>query len=354
MKMNKKIFIIIPKYKIGGAEKVMIALADELARYNLKIFFITLTKTKNIQFKNKINLIRLNSNRSITSVFKLTKLINKIKPQICLSTISHTNIILFFALKISHHKCNFFLRESNNIFESINNLNKIKKFFYLRLLKFCYKRSNLLSPSKNLSKEIKKKFSIINKVFYIPNPIISKKVITKKKKKFDFINIASLTTQKDHFTILKALKIAAAIDKKLKLIIVGEGILKKNILKFIRVNKLEQNIILKKFSNNFEVYLNQSKVFILSSKFEGYPNVLLDAVNYSLPIVSSNCKFGPSEILQNGKYGRLFKVGDYKELSKVLLNYKKLKIIPKKFLRRNSIKNIGKEYYDLFFKKINE
>lgn len=354
MKTVKKIFIIIPKYKIGGAEKVMIALANELAKYDLKIFFITLSKSKNIQFKKKINFIRLNSNRSITSVFKLTKLINKIKPQICFSTISHTNIILFFALKISRHKCNFFLRESNNVFESVKNLNRLKKFLYLRLLKFCYKRSNLLSPSKNLSKEIKKKFSIINKVFYIPNPIISKKVIAKEKKKFDFINTASLITQKDHFTILRALKNAIVINKNLKLVIVGEGILKKNILRFIKINKLEQNVILKKYTNNFEVYLNQSKIFILSSKFEGYPNVLLDAANHSLPIISTNCKFGPSEILQGGKYGRLFRVGDYKELSKVLLNYKGLKKIPKKFLKRNNIKNIGKEYYDLFFNKIDK
>lgn len=108
MKEDKKIFIIIPKNKVGGAEKVMIALANEFARYNLKIFFITLSKTKNIKFEKRINLIRLNSNRSLSSIFKLTKLINKIKPQICFSTISHTNIILFFALKISHHKCDFF------------------------------------------------------------------------------------------------------------------------------------------------------------------------------------------------------------------------------------------------------
>ncbi len=354
MKEYKKIFIIIPKYKVGGAEKVMIALANELARYNLKIFFITLSKTKNIKFKRKINFIRLSSNRSLSSIFKLTKLINKIKPQICFSTISHTNIILFFALKISSHKCNFFLRESNNIFESLKSFNIIKKFFYLQILKFCYKNSNLLSPSKELSAEIKKKFNINKKVYSIPNPIISQNNIISKKKKFDFINIASLTTQKDHFTILKALKIALQTHNKLKLLIIGEGKYKKKILNFIKNNKLRNNITLKKYNYNFEIYLRESKVFVLSSKFEGYPNVLLDAANHSLPIVSTNCKFGPSEILQNGKYGRLFKVGDYKELSKIFLRYKRLKKIPKKYLKRNNITSIGKEYYDLFFNKNNK
>ena len=105
-------------------------------------------------------------------------------------------------------------------------------------------------------------------------------------------------------------------------------------------------------TNKVNKYLNLSKIFILSSKYEGYPNILLDAAVAQLPIISSNCKFGPYEILHKGKFGKLFDVGDYKALSKLmLLDCKSIKIIPLKIIMKNNIKNITLKYYDLFFKK---
>ena len=222
----------------------------------------------------------------------------------------------------------------------------------MKLLKFSYQNSILLSPSKHLSNEIKKKFCIKKKVFNLPNPIILKKITKNKKKIYDFISIASLTDQKDHLTLLKAFKIALKTNKKLKLVIIGEGVLKLRILEFIKENKLKNNVFLLYYKKNFLEYVNKSKLFILSSQYEGYPNVLLDAANNSLPIISTNCKYGPSEILFNGKYGKLFEIGNYFKLSKLmLLNHKILKKIPKKYLKMNDLKIIGKKYYDLFFNK---
>lgn len=352
MKLRKKIFIIIPKYKIGGAEKVMVALANELSKFNIEIFFIVLTKSRKIKLNKKIKLINFSSTRVIYSIFMLKKLIDKIKPEICLSTISHTNLILFFASKFSKHNCKTILRESNNIFESLKKLNFFFKILFLILLKFAYQNSILISPSKNLSKELKKKFSIKKKVYHIRNPIIEEKIKKTTYQKYDFINIASLTHQKDHITLLKAFKIALDTNRKLKLIIIGEGIFKKKILDFIRINKLTNNILLTDYKKNFVKYLNNSKIFILSSRYEGYPNVLLDAANNRLPIISTNCKHGPNEILSNGKYGKLFKVGNYEELSKFMLcKHKSIKIIPKNNLKYNKLSTVGKKYYELFFRK---
>ena len=352
MNINKKIIFVIPKYKVGGAENVMIALANELSKYDIKIFFVILSQSNKIKLNGKINLINLNSKRVINSIYKLNTLINTIKPEVCFSTISHTNIALFLASKISKHKCKIFLRESNNIFESIKNKNFLYKMIFMKLLKFSYQNSILLSPSKHLSNEIKKNFCIKKKVFNLPNPIILKKIIKNKKKIYDFINIASLTDQKDHLTLLKAFQIALKTNKKLKLVIIGEGVLKLRILEFIKENKLKNNVLLLNYKKNFLEYVNKSKLFILSSQYEGYPNVLLDAANNSLPIISTNCKYGPSEILFYGKYGKLFEIGNYFKLSKLmLLNHKILKKIPKKNLKMNDLKIIGKKYYDLFFNK---
>jgi glycosyltransferase involved in cell wall biosynthesis len=349
---QNKIFIIVPKYKIGGAERVMVSIANELIKYNLKVIFITLTKSNKFILNKKIQLINLESKKVINSVFKLKNMINKHKPDVCFSTISHTNIALYLASKLSKHKSQIFLRESNNLLESINNQNFLYKYIFMKLIKFAYKNANLITPSIELSQKLKKIFQIDKKVNSISNPILIKKSKYNSKKKFDFINIGSLTYQKDHITLLKAFKIANLKNRKLKLIIIGEGNLKKKILEYILNNKLMNDVKILGNSKDINKYLNNSKSFILSSRYEGYPNVLLDAAIAKIPIISTNCKFGPSEILEKGKYGKMFKVGDYFKLSKImLLNTKIIKKIPNAKLKKNELNLITKKYYELFFKK---
>lgn len=346
---KKKIFIVIPKFKIGGAEKVMIHIANELTKYDLKIFLIVLTKSKKINLNKSISQIHLRSIKVFHSIFKLRDLIDEFKPDLCFSTISHTNIALFIASKFAKHDCKIFLRESNNLFKSLNTKNFLYKFLFLKLVEICYQNSMLISPSKQLSLSLKKKFRIKKRVFYLNNPIMIKKLNSNLKKKFDFINIGSLTYQKDHLTLLKAFRIANSKKKNLKLLIIGEGNLKIKILRYISENNLKKNVKVLPNQQNLFKYLNQSKIFILSSKYEGYPNVLLDAAVAKLPIITTNCEFGPSEILQKKKYGKFFKVGDYTKLSKLMLNNNKIKKLPEHLIKKNNLKQITKKYYELFF-----
>ena len=183
MKMEKKkIFIIIPKFKIGGAEKVMINIANELSKYDLQIYFITLSKSKKIILNKKIIQIYLDSNKAFLSILKVRNLINKLKPDVCFSTISHTNVALFVASKLARHKCKIFLRESNNIFKSLRAKNFFYYFLFFKLVKISYKNSILITPSKQLSLSLKKKFGIKNKVFHLNNPITIKNLNYNLKK----------------------------------------------------------------------------------------------------------------------------------------------------------------------------
>ena len=78
-----------------------------------------------------------------------------------------------------------------------------------------------------------------------------------------------------------------------------------------------------KYQENPYKFIRSSDLFILTSKYEGLPNVLLEAMVLKKFIISSNCPTGPSEILNNGKYGFLFKVGDHKELARLIMKYNK-------------------------------
>ena len=107
------------------------------------------------------------------------------------------------------------------------------------------------------------------------------------------------------------------------MLFIGKGELKQKLVNYINNNKLTRRVKIINFKKNPFTLLKQADIFILSSKFEGLPNVLLEALILKKYIISSNCPTGPREILQNGKGGDLFNVNDYKKLSKLLLNYKK-------------------------------
>ena len=123
----------------------------------------------------------------------------------------------------------------------------------------------------------------------------------------------------------------------------------------MKENNLNQIISFAGYKKNPYNYIKQADIFILTSKFEGLPNVLLEAQLFKKFIISSNCPTGPKEILLNGKAGNLFNIGDYKQLSKCILQYNKNKNKNKIQLGFNSLHRFNfdinmKEYYKTIYK----
>lgn len=128
------------------------------------------------------------------------------------------------------------------------------------------------------------------------------------------------TVQKDFSTLLKAMNILKNSIKE-KLYIIGDGPSKNEIIEEIENLKLQDYVKLIGNKKNPYIWLKNSGLFVHSSKYEGLPTVLIEALICDKMIISSNCPTGPKEILYNESCGRLFNVGDYEELSKLLKKY---------------------------------
>ena len=154
-------------------------------------------------------------------------------------------------------------------------------------------------------------------------------------------------------TVLKSLKYLKN-KCNLRLLILGEGDQRETLLNYINRNKLNTMVKINRRINNPYPLIKRSDILLLSSKFEGLPNVLLKlALN---KFISSNCPTGPKEILDNGKDGLLFEVGNYEQLSRKILIYQKnYKLcLKKKYAQKRSIRfdykrNLN-EYFNLFKK----
>ena len=103
------------------------------------------------------------------------------------------------------------------------------------------------------------------------------------------------------------------------LVIVGDGPDLELLEEYIKKLKLEQRVFFLGRKNNPYVWIDNCKLFVLSTKFEGFGLVLTESMILNKKVISSNCLVGPKEILENGKYGKLFEIGNVEELSEKIL-----------------------------------
>ena len=212
--------------------------------------------------------------------------------------------------------------------------NILKNYIFKKVLKLA---DVVIVNSNEFKYEMRKKFNINTNCIY--NPLNKNEIVklSKESLKFKFfdvkkniikiINIGRFVDQKDQITILKALN---SIKEKInfRAIIMGKGEQKKLFMNFIKSNNLKNKIKIINYQKNPYKYIRKSNLFILSSIFEGLPNVLLESMVLKKLILSTKCPTGPKEILENGKYGLFFKIRDHENLAKMIIysyrNYNKL------------------------------
>lgn len=168
-----------------------------------------------------------------------------------------------------------------------------------------------------------------NKILRIYNPFNFERIFILSQEKENnplfedefIISISRLTThQKDFETLIKGFKKAKQINKfSEKLYILGDGPDKDKIKKIIAEEKMEKEIILAGNIKNPYPWIKKAKLFIHSSKYEGFGLVLMEALILNKIVISSNCPVGPKEILENGEIGYLYDIGDYRKLARLII-----------------------------------
>ena len=148
-------------------------------------------------------------------------------------------------------------------------------------------------------------------------------------------------------TLLRSLKLLKENNIRFKASIIGGGYNYDNLKEYIKTHQLQKEIKLLGYKKNAHKFMNKANLFVLSSKYEGLPNVLIEAQKYNLPIISTNCQTGPKEILINGKLGELCPVSDHKKLFHKIKNF----YLNQKYLIRKS--NLSQKYLYRFNTKTN-
>jgi len=132
------------------------------------------------------------------------------------------------------------------------------------------------------------------------------------------LGVGRLSVEKDFPTLIQAFALVRQ-NRPCRLMILGEGEERPKLERLVRELGLENDISLPGFESNPFKFMKNAAVFVLSSKYEGFGNVIIEALACGCPVVSTDCPSGPSEILEDGKWGKLVPVGDVEAMAKAIL-----------------------------------
>ena len=335
---TQKIAFFIPKLTFGGAERVIIDIANNLSKRGFLVD-IVLAKGGDIyldEINPSINIINLKCKSTFLSLFPLFRYIKKCRPNGIISALSHANCVVLLANKIIKNNIKIVVSERNISYRDTLNKTGIKRIILDSLIKYLYPDAkSIVAVSKGVRKSIIDTYKFKNnKVKCISNPCDFEKINKLKSKSIlnseiinDFqsenkkiiLSVGSLTIQKNLSLLINAFKIVSR-QINCKLIILGEGPERSKLEKLCRNLEIDKKLIcMPGFIANPFPYMKACDLFVLSSAWEGFPNVLIQALACNCKIVSTDCDAGPREILEDGKWGKLTKVNDVNELANTML-----------------------------------
>jgi glycosyltransferase involved in cell wall biosynthesis len=306
----------------GGAEKIMSGLANELVKRGFKVDFVLVHAT-GVNLKsldNKIRVVDLKSKNTYQCLPKLMRYLKRTRPQVFLSSLDLTNLMALIARKITGVKTRMVIRIE--ILESAQKRPVLKKWLEKFLLTTLYPwAEGIVAISTKVAEDIIDYAKLPpGKVHVVYNPVVTPELLNKAKedsghewlKKGNppvILGAGRLTEQKGFETLLDAF---AILRKKTeaRLIILGEGELKSSLESICQRYGIEKEVDLHGYVENPYSFMRQSAAFVLSSKWEGSPSVLIAALACGCPVVSTDCPGAVREILADGAYGDLVPVGD--------------------------------------------
>ena len=311
----------------GGAERVITTLLNHLDLERFEPILCLLQKEGPYleELRSGIQIIDLQAPRVRYAIKKLIHVIRTVKPHIVFSTLGHLNLaISVFRFFLPRHIV-FVARESNTV--SLQNKSEKFSFIYDLLYRIFYSRFDLIiAQSSYMKQDLIDNFKMpFEKIKVIYNPVdiqsIQEKIVhnpdtaSDKPTRINLLAVGRFSEQKGFDLLLKSLSLVQA---DVHLNILGDGPLRSELQQQIKTLGLESKVSMLGFQKNPYQYMVDSDYFILSSRYEGFPNVVLEAHVCGLPTIVFDCPGGTSEIIVDNINGILVGCQDVEALAKII------------------------------------
>ena len=316
----------------GGAERVMLDIGRLLARRGMAVDLVVIRAEGPYLeiLPEDVRLVDLKSRRVITCLVKLLRYLRRERPRTLFATME-TAVLVALIAKVSFARSVRVVVRQANTYSALFAHASFKDRMILRVLKVLMPRADgVVANSNGSADDLGRSVpGVAGRVQVVPNPVVTPELREQAALPVEHpwfgdtgvpvvLSVGRLAPVKDHTTLLRAFA-RVVWSQPARLVILGEGPERGNLLRLAEQLGIAEQVYLPGFRVNPFAYMSRSRLLAHSSRYEGSPNVLVQAMACGTPVVSTDCEHGPREILEGGKWGRLVPVGDAEAMAEAIL-----------------------------------
>lgn len=332
--ISVRLALFMPSFEGGGAERVMISLANEIARRGYVVDLVVLNSIGPYRryVSEAVRIVSLNAPRARSAGVSLWRYVRSSRPTVVLATLRASILLITLVRWIARLRTKIVVRQASVIEDPAGPL-EVLRFYLMYLPVFYRKADKFIALSNDVACTMRSRLRVRNKeIRVIHNPAFIESNLTdgdlssatvdgvvRENNVPVIVMIGSLKPQKDYPSFLRAFRLVRDVVK-CRVVILGDGPLRESLESIIRELDLGRDVLLPGFVDDPLSYLMDADLFVHSAKYEGFGNVIVEALSVGLPIVATDCPGGPREILDNGRYGVLVPVGDVERMAEEILS----------------------------------
>lgn len=323
--------ILLPDLRGGGAERVNLDLAREFAQAGYRVEFVLMQARGEFleEAQNSFVVVDLQCSRARSLPLALIRYLRRRRPKALLAAMWPLTVIAPVAVMVSGHRCSVLISEHGMLSAQYRYWGYLHQILLRGSIAFGYRlaqhrvgvSSGLVDDMVGLAKMNVSHFHVIHNP--VPQPSkVSDEAIKAVEKMWDgspgarILTVGSMKNVKNHPFLLRSF--AKVTQKNAQLMFVGDGQGRDELVALARELGVQDRVIFAGFHSDPTPFYLTADLFALSSDYEGFGNVIVEAMNCGTPVVSTDCPSGPAEILENGRYGRLAPVGDIDAMATAL------------------------------------
>lgn len=319
-----RLAIFVPSMHEGGAERAMVKLSQAVAERGCSVDLV-LAKAEGphlVEVSGLVRIVDLKAPRTLSSLPALARYLRRERPAAMLCVMNHANIVALWARRLAGVSVRMIASERNTLSVSARQAVSLRARLMPWLTRRFYPWADaIVAVSGGVADDLAQVTGIPrDRIEVIYNPVVTPDLRRQAQVPVDhrwfgpgqtpvLLSVGRLRVQKDFPTLIRAFA-EVRRTRLARLLILGEGPERPILEALVKELGLEQDVCLPGFIGNPYAYMARASAFILSSRWEGLPGVLIEALACGAPVISTDCPSGPREILADGRYGQLVPVGD--------------------------------------------
>lgn len=309
----------------GGVERMMTNLLRGLVARGVTVDLL-LVKAAGAHLEALpagVNVIPLGSAHNLTCIIPLARYLRRTRPAVLLAAKDRAGKAALLARRLARTSTRLVIRIGTTVSAALEGRSRLKRWSWFMSMRRFYPRADaIVAVSQGVADDITGITGLAApKLQVIPNPVVTPELDVRAAEPVDhpwfakrddspiIIGAGRFTRQKDFPTLLRAFA-RVRTGRACRLMLLGDGREREACRELARTLGVENDVALPGFVSNPSAYMAKAQLFVLSSRWEGSPNVLTEALALGVPVAATDCPSGPREILRDGEYGPLVAVGD--------------------------------------------